>query len=494
MRKVNKIIAICLAAASLISIAGCSGGSKQQTDNTIVWYMKKPVENLDHQESVEAEANKMIAESLDAKLHFNMIDAASWEQKTKLLGASKDSVDLVMTANWTNKLIDNVKNGSFMELNDLLDKYGQDIVAKVDPRAWDAVTFDGKIMAIPAQQAYSSPQSFVFKKDLVEKYNFDYKNCKTLKDLEPFLAQIKANEPNVTPILSVSNDVALPYSDTTEQIAAGVVYDYETNKLITSYSEEDDVVLDIGRTMHDFYEKGYIAKDASTKTEYTSEARSGRYAVMHQAGSATEDGSKSTSLYGFDCVETIVVYPTITTNSFTSSCTAISINCKKPELAMQLLNLIWKDTKLSNTLAFGLEGQDYVVTAGEGTDNPTVKANEGAEQKWAVWHNWIGPLFDQWDSNWNTKAALEEMQYNNEHADVSPINGFTFNPDAVATEVATVDSILTEIRPVIYTGSMTDFDSYIAEARKRLEQAGIEKIKAEVQKQLDEWLKTKKDM
>lgn len=187
-------------------------------------------------------------------------------------------------------------------------------------------------------------------------------------------------------------------------------------------------------------------------------------------------------------------YPTITTNSFTSACTAISINCKKPELAMQLLNLIWKDTKLSNTLAFGLEGQDYVVTAGEGTDNPTVKANEGAEQKWAVWHNWIGPLFDQWDSNWNTKAALEEMQYNNKHADVSPINGFTFNPDAVATEVATVNSILTEIRPVIYTGSMTDFDSYIAEARKRLEQAGIEKIKAEVQKQLDEWLKTKKDM
>lgn len=491
MKKLNKIIALCLVAALLVSITGCGGDSEKQANNTIVWYMKKPVENLENQQGVEAEANKMIAEKLDAKLHFNMIDAASWEQKTKLLGASKESVDLVMTANWTNKLIDNVKNGSFMELNDLLEKYGQDIMAKVDPRAWEAVTFNGKIMAIPSQQAYSSPQSFVFKKDLVDKYNFDYKNCKTLKDLEPFLAEIKANEPNITPILAVSNDIALPYPDTTEQIVAGVVYDYETGKLITRYSEEDDVVLDVGRTMHEFYEKGYIAKDASTKTEYTSEARSGKYAVMHHAGTATEDGSKATSIYGFDCTESVVLHPVITTNSFTASCTAIGVNCKNPELAMQVLNLIWADPKLSNTLAFGIEGQDYIVTAGEGTDNPTVKANEGAEQKWAVWHNWIGPLFDQWDSNWNTKAALEEMQYNNQNADVSPINGFTFDPDAVATEVATVNSILTEIKPVICTGSMTDYDEYIAEARKRLEQAGIEKIKSEVQTQLDEWFKTK---
>lgn len=158
---------------------------------------------------------------------------------------------------------------------------------------------------------------------------------------------------------------------------------------------------------------------------------------------------------------------------------------------MQLLDLIWSDPKISNTLAFGVEGQDYVVTAGEGTDNPTVKANEGAEQKWAVWHNWIGPLFDQWDSNWNTKEALEKMQHDNENADVSPINGFTFNPDAVATEVATVNSILTEVSPVIYTGSMSDYDAYIAEVRTRLEQAGISKVKDEIQKQLDEWKKTR---
>lgn len=492
MKKLTRFAAFALSAAMLVSVTGCSKNTGAGTDNTVVWYMMKPIDNIDHQKSVEEAVNKLIAEKLDAKVHFNLIDSASWDQKTKLLGASQEGVDLIMTADWTNKLTDNVKNGAFMPLDDLIKKYGQDIVKKVDKRAWDAVTFDGKIYAVPSQMPYSSPQSFVFKKELVDKYNFDYKNCKTLDDLEPFLETVKQNEPGITPLLATPGDIPLPYLDNKEGVTSGIMYDFENDKVVTRYSEEDDIFLNYGRKLHEFYEKGYIAKDAPTKTGYTSEAKSGKYAVMHHAGSATADGSKSTSLYGFDCVESIILYPMITTSSFTSGCTAISINCKKPELAMQLLNLIWSDPEISNTIAYGVEGQDYRVVSGKGTDHIKVKANEGKKQKWAIWHNWIGPLFDQWDSNWNTKESLDEMQYNNEHADVSPINGFSFDPDPVATEVATVSSVLGEVNAVVYTGSMKDYDEYVDKVRKRLEQAGVSKIKAEVERQLADWRKTQK--
>lgn len=44
---------------------------------------------------------------------------------------------------------------------------------------------------------------WVFKKDLVEKYNFDYKSVQTLKDLEPYLETLKENEPGITPVLDI---------------------------------------------------------------------------------------------------------------------------------------------------------------------------------------------------------------------------------------------------------------------------------------------------
>ena len=48
----------------------------------------------------------------------------------------------------------------------------------------------------------------------------------------------------------------------------------------------------------------------------------------------------------------------------------ISSTSTHPEKAMQVLNLIWEDPELSNTLAYGVEGVDYVIDE-NGHSNPT---------------------------------------------------------------------------------------------------------------------------
>ncbi|MFC5402615.1 ABC transporter substrate-binding protein [Cohnella soli] len=481
--------------ASPSGSAGASPAASQQPDGgsetkdfvKLSWYMPKPIDNMKDQDAVEAEANKMIKEKLNAELHFNLIDTAGWEDKMKLISAAGEPYDLVFTTYSMNRINDNVQKGAFLPLDDLLQKYGQDILKKVDPRAWKAVTYKGKIMAIPAQTPYSPGSAHVFKKDLVEKYNFDYKNVKSIKDLEPYLAMIKKNEPNMIPLLATANGTA-----------SGItLYDYTTLSPGISYSEKDGKIVKIldveqnkenYRTINDFYKKGYIAKDAAIKTDYLAEAKSGKYAVMRDSGGYTEDGSKSTATYGFPTVETLTGYPTISTNSMTAAATAISATSKNPERAMMLLNEIWKDKYLLNTLAYGVEGKNYTVKAGKVTDdNPTIEAKSGAEQTWAIWHNWLGPLWDQWDSNWNSTAALEAMRKNNENGKASGALGFIFNPEPVKTEIAQVSAIQKESNPILTTGSMTDFDKYYTDLQKKLVDAGIDKILAEVQKQFDAW-------
>lgn len=459
---------------------------KKQDLVDLSWYMLKPIDNEKDQAVVEAEANKTINEKINANLHFNFLDNASWNDKMRLMSASGEAYDLVFTAAWTNNLDLNVQRGAFLPLNDLLQKYGQEILKRVDKRAWDAVTYNGQIMAVPGEGPWTQPLGNVFKKDLVEKYNFDYKNAKTIKELEPFLANIKKNEPNITPLLvTAGTTVAGNYLFGYTGLIKGVLYDEKAGKLALEI-ELPEYQSNI-RIIHEYYEKGYIAKDAAIKTDYTAEAKSGKYAVMRDSGGYTEDGSKSTALYGFPTVESLVGYPLIQTGSITSASTAISKTSKNPERAMQLLNLIWQDEKLTNTLAYGTEGKNYKITSGAGTDNPTVVANSGAEQTWAIWHNFLGPLWSQWDSNWNSTASLKQMQDNNNNAKASAVVGFVFNVDPVKSEVAQVSAVYKEATPIINSGSMTEFDAFLAELKQKLKTAGIDKIKDEAQKQLDAW-------
>ncbi|KRE64613.1 DUF3502 domain-containing protein [Paenibacillus sp. Soil750] len=452
----------------------------------ISWYMRKPIDTMKDQEAIEAEANKTIKNAVNANLHFNFIDAASWEDKMKLMSASGEPYDLVFTSNWTNPIDSNVQKGAFLPLDDLLKKYGQDILAKVDKRSWKSVTYNGKIMAIPSQSPFTTPSGIVFKKDLVTKYNVDYKKIKNLQDLEPFLETIKKNEPTITPLL-VTKTVSAAGDHIADHtiVTKGIRYDEKGGQLVLEI--EIPQYVNNYRTMHDYYVKGYVAKDAAIKTDFTAEAKSGKYAVMRDSGGYSEDGSKSTALFGFPTAESLVYYPIIATSNMVGAATAISKTSKNPERAMELLNAVWKDKKLSNTLAYGLEGKNYTVKSGAGTDAMSVEAKSGAEQTWAIWHNWLGPLWDQWDSSWNSKASLELMQKNNNEAKTSAILGFLFNGEVVKSEIAQVNAVYAELLPILISGAMPDYDKFLGDMKQRLKDAGLEKIKAEAQKQLDTW-------
>ena len=154
---------------------------------------------------VEDEVNKIFEKEVGARLKLVLIDEASYAEKMNVVINSGEEFDIMFSAPWnTSTSYDtNAPKGNFMDLTELVDKYGQDIKAKADPRAWDYVTYDGKVQIIPSQMKLYTEIGWVFKKDLVEKYNFDYKSVQTLKDLEPYLETLKENEPGITPVLDI---------------------------------------------------------------------------------------------------------------------------------------------------------------------------------------------------------------------------------------------------------------------------------------------------
>lgn len=59
--------------------------------------------------------------------------------------------------------------------------------------------------------------------------------------------------------------------------------------------------------------------------------------------------------------------PMVTTGSAIKFMLGIAANCKHPDKAMDLINLIYAGPEVANLLQYGIEGQDYVAV--EGTQN-----------------------------------------------------------------------------------------------------------------------------
>lgn len=488
----KKMISMLLAGAMLAGIGMPNYSKADEEVPTVTWTLPVTMSLIDENEwhEVEEKASEITREKVGANLKLNLIDNSVYEEKTRLALIGSEPMDLVFTSSWMNKLDENVERGSYLPLDDLLDQYGSAIKEKVDSRAWLPATYDDQIMAVPSQAAYVTIRSFVFKKDLVEKYNFDYKSVKTIQDLEPYFEILKENEPDVVPLLA-SPSSGTPGGDNFDltHLAGGVCWNEKNHELVIRYEDQD--YLDNYRTVHDYYTKGYIAEDAAIKTDFTSEAKSGKYAVMQNTGMYTEDGSKSTNAFGFDCVESPLPAPKIFTNAFIGVSTGIAQSSEHPDKAMQVLNLVWEDPSLSNLLAYGIEGENYDIVDDSDKEMPKIHAYSGDKQTWCIWNNFIGPLFDQWDSEWNSREALDLMQENNKNGVTSDLYGFRLDKEPIKTALVQIDSIISEVNSVIVTGSMNDFDEYIAETNQRLKDAGIDEIKAEIQRQIDEWNSTK---
>ena len=489
MKKYFKLVSLFISLAVVMSVVGCANKNSADADNTIHWYMLKPGDDMSDEALVESAANEILEKEVGLKLDLHMLDSASYDKKMNTMIAAGEEFDLCMTASWTNDFVANVQRGAFVDIKPLLEKYGKDILEKSDPVSIDALTMEGKMFALKSQTPYSGKTGRAYKKDLVEKYNFDYENAKTLEELEPFLKQIKDNEPGITPLLvTAKTGVTLPVNSRyTDDSIVGLNFDEETQQYIIAYERPD--LIENYKKVNEFYKKGYIASKALTLTDTVSEAKSAKYAVMPVSGNYTEDASKSSDAYGFECVETYLGDKIVNTGAMFDTLTAVSVTSKKPEKAIKLLNCIWANPELSNLLAYGLENVNYVIDEERSNEigEKSVIPKSGNEKTWGIPHNWIGPLWDQWDSSWNRKDALLMMQEVNKSAAKSSTLGFLFDSSEFKTELAQISSIVAEAKPVFNTGSMPDFDEYHAEIIKKLKASGIDKVVDAANEQLNNW-------
>ena len=478
MLKFKKIMALAMGAiiSSSLILTGCSKSnstSKEETNSKpveLVWYtIGGPQKDT---EKVQEEINKYLKEKINATIKIKQVDWGDYNQKMQVVINSGEEYDIAFTCSWANDYLTNARKGAFVALDDLLEKYGKETKAAIDPNFWEGAKIDGKVYAIPANKELGVAPLWVFNKDYAKKYNVDISKIKTLEDLEPYLKTIKENEPDVTPFYIVKDYSAqLPYDKIIDPVAVSL----KNNDLKVVNIFETEEMKQTLNTMHKYYKAGYINKDAATAKDDKAVKR----LVTKGDGQPYADILWSKDL-GYEVVSTPIVPPYITNGSTTGSMQAISVTSKHPERAMQFLNLLNTDKYLRNLINYGIEGTHY-----QKVNDEQIKILPD-QKNYQMPYFSLGNLFITYTLENEPKTKWEEFKKFNADSAKSPALGFKFDPTPVNTEVAGLRNVLDEFGASLYSGTV-DPNEYLPKINAKLKSIGIDKVIAEMQKQIDAW-------
>ncbi|GAA0376282.1 extracellular solute-binding protein [Bacillus horti] len=108
-------------------------------------------------------------------INIRLVPHAEYIERMTLMLASGDIPDVVQASGgiWGAELAGAVQANVFMPLDDLLAEHGQELLEVIPQEAWDQVTYEGKIYAIPDYLSNRSRRATFIRMDLLEQTGLD---------------------------------------------------------------------------------------------------------------------------------------------------------------------------------------------------------------------------------------------------------------------------------------------------------------------------------
>jgi len=466
---------------------------------TYIYPIWGPAKN---QAEVQDAVNAMLKDEIGATVKLVGLDFEPFQERMRLIAASGEPYDIAYTANWANDYYGNVAQDQFLALDDLLPKYAPDLWASYAPEVWDGMRVKGKIYAITADPPAPYPYGIVVRKDLAEKYNLDLSKVNGYADLEPFLQAVKNGEPGITPMLSDESGFNGLWRDEVNQMSAlgGGLYTrvFDPTRTVThlAFTPEWKTTVELARK---WWEAGYFTKDPLPDTEINAAMQAGKYAAFVDMWNdwGRVDGYKTK--YGHDWVgKAFMPQPFITTANVVGSMNAISTRSQHPDKALAFLNALYKNRELFHTLTRGAEGANW-VWADEQKNSWIYPKDVTAETNaYEPGINWVVGNPDRGYPNKEEMLPAEEEARRDQVREAflkqvkpSTVFGFSFDPTPVQTEYANVSAVDTEYYAAMQLG-LADPAVKLPEYQEKLKAAGVDKVVAEAQRQVNEWIKTVK--
>ena len=441
-------------------------------------------------EEVEKMINEITVPAISCKVKIvncYIGDHANMLKKSRM---GIQQLDLVNTGT-TTSLSELVSEGALLELNDLLENYGQDLMKK-EGNLLDVTSINGKIYAVCANLNPGRASGVGYNNDIAKKYDIQVSDQLTLDDLTEIGRQLKEKNTGIylTSFGNLGNVESSAFTslfdveDFGGDMNYGVIFHpLDSTEIVNAYASEE--YRDFCRIMKLWRDEGYIPKDSLySGVDAQSMFNTGEMFLQWTSvsqGTLHLVGKKNLS---FDEVLVAMTPNRITTSLVQEFTWGISSSCKNPEAGIKFLDWLYSNEENYRLFTYGIEGRNYNIVGDRIAE--FVKGPDGNN----TWHydEWQMGLIDYklFEEGISEKCLEVETQPMSGKITVSPIIGFTFDQTPVANEIANLQTeVIASIYPIKF--GLVDYDSHIDDAIANLKAAGMDKVIDEYRRQFEEF-------
>lgn len=474
----KKMTLILLVIIILNSMAGCN--HKKETGSKaaekIIWYVggeKQPDLSL-----VLKVFNEKLYEKNGTQLELRFVNWKNYSDKMNMVLSSGENFDLCFTSTWSNDFMMNASDGAYLDLNSYLEGENKGLKEAIPDFVWDDAKVNGTIYAVPNYQVCYYQECALTPKRLADKYKLDVSSIKSLSDLEPYLIQLKENEPDIYPLNPMGFTAnTINYKSLPSIPSLAVNIEEGEKKLYSKYETEE--YKDMLFLFRDYFKKGYIRSDMLSAANDSLNMKYGVWCSSTKPGSDVDN----LHLYGEEVVEIPLQTPYVAMGAAQAAMTAVSKNSKHPKEALELLELVNTDKELYNMLCFGLEGKHYNKVSDDvikNVNNVGYTPNE----------SWVfGNQFNAYYIEGQKKGIWEETDTINRTAARSIYRGFTVDFSNIKSDVAKLNAVENEYKYI--TLGTVEPEEPLREFIQKLKEAGLDRVYNEVQSQMNDFLASK---
>ncbi len=371
----------------------------------------------------------------------------------------------------------NYKDYIFGSMYEPLDEYFETEIGKklydiMPPKHWESLRINGSIYGVHGPDGYTlTPDwGYFVNAELAEKYDFDV--SKPIDEQIDILKKVKQNETGCDVFSMSLSRTQIPILNVgVKEISISVASVYWNNETHSAECAFDSVGYLERLRLYDALKGENLFKDARVSSAQN-------FFIMQEniegAGAVYKTSDRVMVNYNGNEIGAIPVYNSPTYIRESGVATGICSYSDYKEKAFELLALTQTDAYLNNLLAFGVEGVNYELENGTIKEvSPYYAFNEiyFANNMICLPH---GEL-------WFTPEQYKEIYAN---AKTFEDGGFVVDLDPIAVELNAAEPVLDDIKfREKKDGMELSLEETISALRKRLENAGIQKIIDECNRQ-----------
>jgi ABC-type sugar transport system, periplasmic component len=409
-------------------------------------------------------------------------------QLNLLLSGGDDSLDVYMTGiNLQYNTV--INNGQALDMTELMKPYEEEMKKALGENVYNAGFIGGKLYGVGHLLDQASTTVFNLKADIAAKYGYKNGDKVTLDQLTDIFAKIRKDYPD-TPIIGPMNG-SINFGDTRVDKLGnnlGVLANYGQDVKVVDYYESKEYTEMLGY-FKKWKEMGCFMPDLLNVTDAPVDYIPAGKAFGCWAGhfDAKMNGIWSTQNFGVEMASLQVFDNAVAVTPWAYE--SINPASKNPKEAAGLIYLLSTDADVENLLINGMEGVDYKLL--EDGSATYVDGKDVSSTGWCMGYSWanvnstISVPFN-YPSNY-----YDLLMSANKNAKQSKAFGCQFDLTSVSDEVSACTNVVNQYEKALAAGAVDDYASTVSEFQKALKDAGIDKIIAAKQEQLDAFLANK---